>query len=136
MSFFDEETFQQDQDHNPFLHRKRHRSHSERHRSASDRFISVIPQDQQIQYRIDCKLQTPTKGTLFHSYPTPPASSGKERRRTLSKRTLFKSPELILDAPSLRNDFYSTLLDWSCLGTVVVALDHEAFVWNQVSPIN
>jgi hypothetical protein len=124
MSFFDEDSFQQDQDHNPFLIRKRQRS-------TSDRFISVIPQDQQIQYRMDCRLQTPTKGTLFHSYPTP-SSSGNQRRK-LSKRSLFKSPELILDAPCLRNDFYSNVLDWSCLGTIVVALDHQAFVWNQVS---
>jgi hypothetical protein len=54
----------------------------------------------------------------------------------LARRQLPHSPELVLDAPSVRNDYYSTLLDWSRLGTIAVGLDHQAYLWNQVIRID
>lgn len=46
-----------------------------------------------------------------------------------SRRYIIKDPERMLDAPTLRNDYYTNLLDWSGNNVVAVALGQKVYVW-------
>ncbi|KAF9920466.1 ubiquitin-protein transferase activating protein [Linnemannia zychae] len=46
------------------------------------------------------------------------------------KRTILTSPEKILDAPGLVDDYYLNLLSWSCLNQLAIGLDKSVYVWN------
>ena len=48
----------------------------------------------------------------------------------LSSRRIPKTPYKILDAPSLADDFYLNLLDWSESNYLVVGLACSVYVWN------
>uniref|UniRef100_A0A915DXS9 Anaphase-promoting complex subunit 4-like WD40 domain-containing protein n=1 Tax=Ditylenchus dipsaci TaxID=166011 RepID=A0A915DXS9_9BILA len=54
-----------------------------------------------------------------------PSSSVKRSRRYIAK-----SPERILDAPGIRDDFYANLTDWSYSNVVAVALGQAIYLWN------
>ncbi|KAI6171868.1 WD-REPEATS-REGION domain-containing protein [Aphelenchoides besseyi] len=54
-----------------------------------------------------------------------PSSSVKKTTRYMPK-----SPKKILDAPTLRNDYYLGLMDWSRGNIVAVALDSAVYLWN------
>ena len=41
-----------------------------------------------------------------------------------------KSPYKILDAPKLKDDFYTNLLDWSKQDMISVVLDNAAYIWS------
>lgn len=41
-----------------------------------------------------------------------------------------QSPDRILDAPDLVDDYYLNLLDWGCNNIVAVALGSTLFLWN------
>ena len=45
-------------------------------------------------------------------------------------RFIPKSPDKILDAPDLVDDYYLNLLDWSKSNILAVALRHCVFLWN------
>ena len=45
-------------------------------------------------------------------------------------RVIPQTPERILDAPELLDDFYLNLLDWSAGNTLAVALGPTAYLWN------
>jgi WD40 repeat protein len=47
-----------------------------------------------------------------------------------SYKLLSKEPFKILDAPSLRDDFYLHLLDWSCRNQLAVGLEKSVYIWN------
>ncbi len=47
-------------------------------------------------------------------------------------RDISHSPDIILDAPNARDDFYTTLLDWAPTGNLMVGLDRECYIWNRV----
>jgi len=49
--------------------------------------------------------------------------------RSLS-RQIASSPEKILDAPDMINDFYLHLMDWSSLNHMAVALSAGVYIWN------
>ena len=56
-------------------------------------------------------------------------------RRSMGRRHIPQSPERILDAPEIRDDFYMNILDWSpdighSAGVVAVALDSEVYLWD------
>jgi cell division cycle protein 20 (cofactor of APC complex) len=57
-----------------------------------------------------------------------PSSSVKRTQRYVPK-----SPERILDAPTIRDDFYLNLLDWGHTNVVAVALDNVVYLWNAES---
>ncbi|XP_053739747.1 cell division cycle protein 20 homolog [Synchiropus splendidus] len=59
---------------------------------------------------------------LYHQATTP-ASVKKTRY-------ISPTPDRILDAPDLRNDFYLTLLDWSSLNVLAVALNNSVYLWD------
>lgn len=46
------------------------------------------------------------------------------------KRVFPKSPYKILDAPRLKDDFYTNLLDWSKQDIISVVLDNAAYMWS------
>ena len=47
-----------------------------------------------------------------------------------SARAIPNTPERILDAPNLQDDFYLNLLDWGSLNILSVALGEEVYLWN------
>eukprot|EP00908_Phaeocystis_cordata_P004931 Transcript_15350.p6 GENE.Transcript_15350~~Transcript_15350.p6 ORF type:complete len:413 (-),score=134.86 Transcript_15350:1570-2808(-) len=56
-------------------------------------------------------------------------------RRSIGRRHIPQSAERILDAPEIRDDFYTNVLDWSpdighAEGVVAVALDSEVYLWD------
>ncbi|ORX49515.1 WD40 repeat-like protein [Hesseltinella vesiculosa] len=46
------------------------------------------------------------------------------------RRHIVSTPEKILDAPYMTDDYYLNLLDWSCQNVVAVALDRVVYLWN------
>ncbi len=45
-------------------------------------------------------------------------------------RQIASTPEKILDAPDMINDFYLHLMDWSSLNHMAVALSAGVYIWN------
>lgn len=57
----------------------------------------------------------------------------ENRLRNFKSRTfrvIPQTPERILDAPELLDDFYLNLLDWSALNIMTVALGNTVYLWN------
>lgn len=54
-----------------------------------------------------------------------PSSSVKRTQRYVPK-----SPQRILDAPTIRDDFYLNLIDWGYCNIVAVALENVVYLWN------
>ncbi|VEL10507.1 unnamed protein product [Protopolystoma xenopodis] len=52
------------------------------------------------------------------------------RKKAVSQRFIPKSPQKILDAPALVDDFYLNILDWSLDNNLAIALNNEVYVWN------
>lgn len=46
------------------------------------------------------------------------------------KRQINQSPFKVLDAPSLQDDFYMNVLDWSVNDNLSVALGNCLYLWN------
>jgi len=58
-------------------------------------------------------------------------SSGKPTApKAANTRTVPSTPEKILDAPDMLNDFYLHLMDWSSLNHMAVALTAGVYIWN------
>lgn len=53
--------------------------------------------------------------------------------RSKSFRVIAQTPERILDAPELLDDFYLNLVDWSSSNILTVALGHTVYLWNAES---
>ncbi|XP_061695589.1 cell division cycle protein 20 homolog isoform X3 [Syngnathoides biaculeatus] len=47
-------------------------------------------------------------------------------------RYISSTPERILDAPEIRNDFYLNLMDWNSRNIVAVALQNSVYLWDAV----
>ncbi|XP_060909548.1 cell division cycle protein 20 homolog [Labrus mixtus] len=60
---------------------------------------------------------------VLYSQGTTPASVKKTRY-------ISSTPDRILDAPELRNDFYLNLFDWSSRNTLAVALHNSVYLWD------
>ncbi|KAF9297031.1 ubiquitin-protein transferase activating protein [Linnemannia elongata] len=63
-------------------------------------------------------------------YSRHPSFTRSNSNLLLKKRTILTSPERILDAPSLVDDYYLNLLSWSCMNQLAIGLDKSVFVWN------
>jgi len=50
-------------------------------------------------------------------------------------RVISQTPERILDAPSLVDDFYLNLLDWSSENILAVALSDSVYLWNAANGV-
>jgi len=58
-------------------------------------------------------------------------SSGKPSApKATNNRAVPTTPEKILDAPDMLNDFYLHLMDWSSLNHMAVALSAGVYIWN------
>jgi len=58
-------------------------------------------------------------------------STGKPTApKAANTRTVPTTPEKILDAPDMLNDFYLHLMDWSSLNHMAVALSAGVYIWN------
>lgn len=44
-------------------------------------------------------------------------------------RVYPKSPDRVLDAPDIIDDFYLNLLDWSSTNVVAIALREQVYLW-------
>lgn len=49
------------------------------------------------------------------------------------RRKIPTTPERVLDAPGIVDDYYLNLLDWSCGNQVAIALERNVYVWNASS---
>ncbi|KAF5372291.1 hypothetical protein D9757_009615 [Collybiopsis confluens] len=86
------------------------------------------PSDRIFAYHSPAKLQTEASferldNPLDRNYQASPLQQETRTLMTQSRpvtRTFPKDPYRILDAPELRDDFYSNLLDWSPSGTIAV----------------
>ncbi|KAI5184284.1 cell division cycle 20, cofactor of APC complex [Nematocida homosporus] len=56
--------------------------------------------------------------------------SRETRRERLAKRPLAKSPFRVLDAPSVLNDYYLNVLDWSSEDIIALGLSDHLYLWN------
>lgn len=45
-------------------------------------------------------------------------------------RRIARAPYKVLDAPSLADDFYLNLVDWSAQGVVAVGLGASVYLWS------
>jgi cell division cycle 20-like protein 1, cofactor of APC complex len=46
------------------------------------------------------------------------------------KRKISRAPYKVLDAPSLQDDFYLNLVDWSKSNVLAVALGNSVYLWS------
>lgn len=57
-------------------------------------------------------------------------SKALSKKNKLENRKINKVPFKVLDAPSLQDDFYLNLLEWSSTNILSVALDSSLYMWN------
>uniref|UniRef100_A0A8C7ZTE1 Cell division cycle 20 homolog n=1 Tax=Oryzias sinensis TaxID=183150 RepID=A0A8C7ZTE1_9TELE len=57
-------------------------------------------------------------------------SQGSTPASTKKTRYISSTPDRILDAPDLRNDFYLNLLDWGSHNILAVALHNSVYLWD------
>ncbi|XP_029381153.1 cell division cycle protein 20 homolog [Echeneis naucrates] len=57
-------------------------------------------------------------------------SQGATPASTTKTRYISSTPERILDAPELRNDFYLNLFDWGSRNILAVALHNSVYLWD------
>lgn len=62
------------------------------------------------------------------SYDAPGSSNGNGGRR--SRRKISRVPYKVLDAPSLQDDFYLNLVDWSATNVLAVGLSTAVYLWS------
>ena len=62
--------------------------------------------------------------------PSGGGSSSPMKSRHRNARLIPKSPDKILDAPDIVDDYYLNLLDWSPSNVLAVALGQSVFLWN------
>ncbi|KAG9325160.1 hypothetical protein KVV02_003577 [Mortierella alpina] len=71
--------------------------------------------------------------TVRKMYSRHPSFTRSTSNLLLKKRTILPSPEKVLDAPGLMDDYYLNLLDWSCSNMVAIGLDKSVFIWDAES---
>ncbi|KAF1985657.1 WD40 repeat-like protein [Aulographum hederae CBS 113979] len=86
--------------------------------SLNTRILSFKPAPPESSKPIDLRAQ--------YNRPLKPANavSAQARRRILT------SPDRVLDAPSIVDDYYLNLLDWSCNNQVAIGLAQSVYVWS------
>jgi cell division cycle protein 20 (cofactor of APC complex) len=56
--------------------------------------------------------------------------AAKNCETTKLSRYISATPEKILDAPALKDDYYLNLMDWGDNGILAVSLDQSVYLWN------
>ncbi|KAG0746756.1 hypothetical protein G6F57_008077 [Rhizopus arrhizus] len=82
----------------------------------------------------------PNKRILCYETAPPPSSKVDVNKNTQTrlntstsasaKRHILTSPEKILDAPYMADDYYLNVLDWSCSNVVAVGLGKSVYLWS------
>eukprot|EP00164_Ancoracysta_twista_P005535 GFYU01007591.1.p1 GENE.GFYU01007591.1~~GFYU01007591.1.p1 ORF type:complete len:434 (-),score=81.61 GFYU01007591.1:114-1415(-) len=109
--------------------------------SKSERYQSILS-----EHLVGGQMASPSpkdKKLLEFKSPTPrtpkrkfPAGFDQSLPRTVRKaeeaahRQVATSPERILDAPEMINDYYLNLLDWGSNNILAVALGNTVYLWN------
>lgn len=62
--------------------------------------------------------------------PSASGSAGLGAASGTSRRRVATTPERVLDAPGLADDYYLNLVDWSCGNLVAIALEASVYIWN------
>ncbi|KAF9904575.1 ubiquitin-protein transferase activating protein [Linnemannia zychae] len=75
-------------------------------------------------------LDSRESSVVRQMYSRHPSFTRSNSNLLLKKRTILTSPEKILDAPGLIDDYYLNLLSWSCTNQLAIGLDKSVFVWN------
>lgn len=57
-------------------------------------------------------------------------SASKSKTKIKANRAIPSEPDRILDAPSVKDDFYLNLMDWGPNNVLAVALGNVIFLWN------
>ncbi|KAJ1670844.1 WD repeat-containing protein slp1 [Coemansia sp. RSA 25] len=57
----------------------------------------------------------------------------KSNAPAAAKRRILTTPERVLDAPGLAEDYYLSLLDWSLGNILAIGLDQSVYLWNATS---
>ncbi|KAJ1721403.1 WD repeat-containing protein slp1 [Coemansia erecta] len=57
----------------------------------------------------------------------------KATASTSTKRRILNTPERVLDAPGLVDDYYLNLLDWSLGNMLAIGLDQSVYLWDATS---
>ncbi|XP_071839545.1 cell division cycle protein 20 homolog isoform X2 [Apostichopus japonicus] len=102
----------------------------------ADGYKNVISEGLEMQQKKDCKIlsfkqQVPKAAEGFNNRNKVLYSSSKNSAANAkSRRHIPQTEEKILDAPDLKDDFYLSLIDWSSLNVLAVALNQEVYLWN------
>ena len=51
----------------------------------------------------------------------------------LSGRSIHTSPEKVLDAPDIKDDYYLNLLDWSSRGLLSIGLSERVYLYSPLA---
>jgi cell division cycle protein 20 (cofactor of APC complex) len=76
------------------------------------------------------KAPAPTEGHLNNMRVLYSQNRAQPTAQKKAFRHVNKTPERILDAPDLLDDYYLNLLDWSCTDVMAVALGTAVYLWN------
>ncbi|KAF2091209.1 WD40 repeat-like protein, partial [Saccharata proteae CBS 121410] len=82
---------------------------------TGSRILEFKPQAPQSTKPVDLRSQ----------YNRPLKAVGAQQRRRIAS-----APERVLDAPSIVDDYYLNLLDWSAGNQVAVALERSVYIWS------
>jgi hypothetical protein len=96
------------------------------YQNASNMSNSHLPQSLQVS-----PLTSPFQKQLHRLLPPSPLKDLSTDKSL--ERSFPLLPERVLDAPGLRDDFYTSVLAWNVLGTVGVALGEHVYLWKEVS---
>lgn len=94
---------------------------------VNQRILAFKPAPPESSRPIDLRSQ--------YNRPLKPASAVSAQLR----RRILTSPERVLDAPNIVDDYYLNLLDWSCNNQVAIGLGQSVYIWSAdtggVSPL-
>ena len=77
-----------------------------------------------LQFKNDFRKSDGTKNTLINT------NDYEAFGQSFKPRKIPKTPYKILDAPSLQDDFYLNLVDWSSNNILAVGLSNSVYVWS------
>ncbi|KAI7881407.1 WD40 repeat-like protein [Lichtheimia hyalospora FSU 10163] len=98
-------------------------------RSRNERVAAVVgitPNQRILSFKPEAPVLTRTR-TDYTKLSTPSNTTTSPAPPT---RRILTSPEKILDAPYMADDYYLNLLDWSVANVVAIGLDRSIYLWN------
>ncbi|KAI9471990.1 MAG: WD40-repeat-containing domain protein [Benjaminiella poitrasii] len=93
---------------------------------ASKRILSFTVQPP--TKTVNLQKNAPLTTSATHSSSS--SSSSSNTRPARPKRRILMTPERILDAPYIVDDYYLNVLDWSKNNVVAIGMDKSVYLWN------